>query len=358
MTDTQPRQPTTRDLEPVTEPALSSPRRLLLRMGGRASFTRLLVITAVIFAVFSLLRPEVFLAPSNLQFLMLASPELVLLSLAISVTMLTGGIDLSVVAIANIAGIVAASVMVEGGGSPGSVLAGCAAAVAVAAVCGVVNGALVAGLRVTPILATLGTSQLFGGIALVLTGGSVIKGLPTGFTDIARTTVGGVPVVFLLMLALAVGVAGLLTTNTLGHRMRLLGANPVAARYSGFGIGGTLMSTYVLSALLAAAAGLVISSRASGADSDYGTSYVLLGIVVAVLAGVDPEGGYVTVAGVVVATLALQALSTGLLGLQVSSHIVNIAQGALLVLVMALNTRGGDVWARLRSRLPRPAGER
>ncbi|CAA9422828.1 MAG: ABC transporter, permease protein (cluster 2, ribose/xylose/arabinose/galactose) [uncultured Quadrisphaera sp.] len=322
-----------------------SARSLLAVMGSRASFLRLLTITAAIVVVFGVLRPTVFLSTSNLQFLGLASPELALLSLAIAVTMLTGGIDLSVVAIANLSGIVAGTVMIASGGSAGGVVAGSLAGLGAAMLAGAVNGAIVAGLRVTPILATLGTAQLLGGIGLVLTGGTAVKGLPPLFTDVARSTVAGVPVVFLLLLAVALVLTLLVSRTTLGFRMRMLGANPVAARYSGVRSGRVLVSTYVTSGLLAGVAGLVISSRASGADADYGTSYILLGIVVAVLAGVDPEGGYMTVAGVVIATLALLFLSTGLLALDVSSHVVNIAQGALLITMMVVNRYSG-AWSR------------
>lgn len=321
---------------------------LLRTMGSRGSFVRLITIAVVIVIVFGLLRPTVFLSPSNLQFLALSTPELALLSLAISLTMLTGGIDLSVVAIANVAGVTGALVMVGSDASPGSVVVACLAGISAAVGCGLVNALLVAYLRVTPILATLGTSQLFGGIALVLTGGVVIKGLPDSFTGIATGTLAGVPVIFLLMIAVATLVGVLLTRTVLGFRMRMLGANPTAATFSGFSNVRVLVATYMFSGLLAGVAGLVISSRASGANSDYGTSYILLGIVVAVLAGVNPDGGYLTIAGVVIATLTLQLLSTGLLGVNVNAHIVNIAQGLLLIGMMALNFYADRILRALR----------
>ena len=320
----------------------------LQRMGTRSSFVRLLAITVVIFATFSFLNPMVFLATSNLQYLALSTPELALLSLAIALTMLTGGIDLSVVAIANVAGITGAVVMINGSQSPAGVALGIVAALGAAVFCGLVNGLLVAYLRVTPILATLGTAQLFAGLALVLTQGTVLKGLPDQFTSLATSAVAGIPVIFLVMVAVAVIVAVVLGRTALGFRMRMLGANPTAARYSGFRNERILLTTYAMSGLIAGIAGIVISSRASGANSDYGTSYILLGIVVAVLAGVNPDGGYITVAGVVIATLTLQSLSTGLLSLGISSHIVNIAQGSLLIVMMALNFYGDDLARRLR----------
>ncbi|WP_168582732.1 ABC transporter permease [Gephyromycinifex aptenodytis] len=338
---------------PSASPTKSAPSKpdnrdralaLLRRMGARASFVRLIVVTALIFLTFSVLSPGVFLSGANFQYIFLAAPELAILALAISLAMLTGGIDLSVVAISNLSAIMAAHVMI----GTGSVGLGVLSALATAGACGLVNAFFIAGVGVPPILATLGTSQLFAGLALVATGGTVLKGLPTSFTAIALATFAGIPVIFWIMLVLALAVGVLVAATTLGFRMRLVGANPRAADYTGIRRARVLAATYLISSGLAGVAGLVISARATGANSQYGASYVLLAIVVAVLAGVNPDGGYITVAGVVIAVLALQMLSTGLLAVQNSAHIVNIAQGLLLVLMVLLNTWGAPLGDRLR----------
>lgn len=329
-------------------PDFTSARRLMRTMGGRASFGRLVFVTAVIFVVFSLVNPGVFLSGANFQYIFLSAPELALLSLAISLTMLTAGIDLSVVGTSNVAAIVAAKIMIAQG--PSSVSLAVLAALVVGIACGLLNAVLVAGLRVPPILATLGTQQLFSGLALAISGGSVIMGLPQSFTNVALTTVAGIPLIFELMLIIAVIVALIVTRTPLGLQMRLIGANPRAAAYSGIRSARVLVMTYAMSGLLAGIAGLIISSRASGANSQYGASYVLLAIVVAVLAGVNPDGGYMTVAGVIISVIALQMLATGLLSIQNSPHIVNIAQGLLLILMVAWNTWGSTLSRRLRPR--------
>ncbi|WP_216409087.1 ABC transporter permease [Arcanobacterium phocae] len=310
--------------------------KLLKMMGSKRSFVRLVTVTLGIFLLFSILSPSVFLSGANFQFILLASPELVLLAMAISVTMLTAGIDLSVVGISNVSAIVAAQIMISSG-SEYSVPLAMAVAVSVGALCGLFNAALIAGLNVPPILATLGTQQLFSGIGLVLSGGSILTGLPENFTNIALINIAGIPLIFLLMGAVAVAVGVLVSKTKLGFQMRMVGANPTAADYSGINRAKVLVLTYLTSGVLAGIAGLIISSRASGANSQYGTTYILLAIVVAVLAGVDPEGGYISVAGVVIAVLTLQMLSTGLLSVQNSPHIVNIMQGALLIFIVALN---------------------
>jgi simple sugar transport system permease protein len=319
-------------------------------LGTRGSFLRLLAVSALIVIVFGALNPGVYLSGSNLQYIALATPELAILSLAIAIAMLTAGIDLSVVGIAKLSAIVAAQVLVASDGSPTWLLLGCAAGLATALGCGLVNGVLVARFNVPPILATLGTSQLFLGLALVISGGTVIKGLPSSFTDLALVTVAGIPLIFLIMLLLAGAVAVLVSRTALGFRMRLVGANPVAADYSGIRRQRVLVQAYVISGALAGVAGLIISARASGANSQYGLSYILLAIVVAVLAGVNPEGGYITVFGVVIAALAMQFLATGLLSQGVSSHLVNVAQGLLLIMMMLLSNRVVPWWSERRNR--------
>ena len=326
-------------------PSLQSVRNLLTTMGSRSSFIRLVVVTLAIFIVFSLLNPGVFLSGANFQFIFLSAPELALLSLAISLTMLTAGIDLSVVGISNVSAIVAAQFMVQ---HPGSVPVAIGIALLIGALCGLLNAALIGGLGVPPILATLGTQQLFSGLALAISGGSVIMGLPQSFINVALTTVAGIPLIFIIMLAVAVLVAVIVNRTSLGFKMRLVGANPNAADYSGIRRGRVLLMTYLISGMLAGVAGLIISSRASGANSQYGTSYVLLAIIVAVLAGVNPDGGYMTVAGVIISVLALQMLSTGLLSIQNSPHVVNIAQGLLLVVMVLWNSRSSQIAAKLK----------
>ncbi|NEM90737.1 ABC transporter permease [Galbitalea soli] len=327
-------------------------------MGSRGSLVRLLVVSIAIVITFSALAPTSFLTVGNFEFLAQATPEVALLSLGISLAMLAGGIDLSVVAIANLAGIASGLVMVTpigatGGGLALAILLG----VAVAVVCGVINGTLIAGLRVPPILATLGTSQLYGGIGLVLSGGTAVSALPTAFTDFANITFAGVPLIFLLTLLLAGLVAFVVTATPVGVRIRLLGANAVAAEYSGISARRVTISTYALTGGLAGVAGLIISSRASSADTNYGSSYILLGIVVAVLAGVNPDGGHITITGVIVAAIALQTLSTGLTAVGVSSDVVSIAQGAFLIAMLAVNVYGGQVVPLFRRRRFRRAVE-
>jgi simple sugar transport system permease protein len=138
----------------------------------------------------------------------------------------------------------------------------------------------------------------------------------------------------------------------LGLRITLQGANPTAARYSGIRSGGVLGGTYLLTGLLGGIAGVLFLARNPTASADYGASYVLLVIVIAVLGGTNPNGGFATVLGVVLATLTLQIVSSGFTAVRLSAFEYAIAQGVILIAVMVLDQVR---WRRRRRRTPQPA---
>ncbi|MGV2982146.1 ABC transporter permease [Microbacterium sp. AGC85] len=301
---------------------------------------RMVLLLVLTFALFTILNPRVFLNPVNLQNIGVASPEIGIIALAMMLSMLTGGIDLSIVAIANVSAITVSSLYIAISAGAGAetaeslavviILAG----VAMGALLGAVNGVLISIVGVTPILTTLGTMQLFNGLALVWTGGVTISGAPSVLRSIGKATVIGIPVLFVILLIVAALIAIVVDRTPVGRKIQLQGANPVAARYSGISARRTLMLTYVLSGLLGGLAGLVFLSRNPSASADYGSSYVLLAIVIAVLGGTNPNGGFATVTGVILATLTLQVVSSGFTALRLSAYEYAIAQGVLLIAVM------------------------
>jgi simple sugar transport system permease protein len=303
---------------------------------------RMLSLVVIAFVIFAVLAPGVFLSPINLQNIALASPEIGVLAVAMMLAMLTGGIDLSLVSIANLSAITMSTMYTAMAATdparaesmfPAIVLAG----VLVGLAGGAINGLLVSVVGITPILATLGTMQIYNGIAVAWTGGSTLYGAPSALTAMGMSTLAGIPVLFLAFILIAVGVGGLLNRTPLGLKVQLQGANPIAARYSGIRGRSVLMSTYLLTGLLGGIAGVLFLARNPTASADYGASYVLLVIVIAVLGGTNPNGGYATVLGVVLATLTLQIVSSGFTAIRLSAYEYAIAQGVILIAVMVLD---------------------
>jgi simple sugar transport system permease protein len=314
---------------------------------GQAT-ARLLVITVAVLIAMSLLNPGRFLTYRNFASMCFQFPELGLFSLAILLSLITGGIDLSIISIGNLSGIVAAMILTRAAAadSPAAHIgAAIVAAFVVSLLCGWINGLLISRFAITPILATLGTMQLFLGVSLVLTRGHAIADYPKAAQALGNATLAGVPAPLLVFLLLACVVQGILSRTRLGLHLCLMGTNPVAARFSGLDVRRLLVRTYILTALLSGVAGLVIISRTNSAKADYGSSYLLQAVFVAILGGVNPRGGFGSAWGVLLAVLSLQFLSSGLNMLQlneaVGPYINNFAKeftwGALLLLMMVVN---------------------
>jgi simple sugar transport system permease protein len=305
---------------------------------------RLLAITVVIVAAMSVMNPRVFLGPSNLRSMAFQCPEFALLALAVMLAMLTGGIDLSIVGTALMSATLGVLLM---GTLPASsessflsflsVFLACAAGVAAGAVAGSINGVLVAVIRISPILATLGTMQLYSGAAVVLTGGTTIFGFPDPFVFLGNGSLAGIPVP-LAIFGLAAGATGILLGRTvLGRQIYLTGDNPMAARFAGIRTRGVLIRVYLLSGMLSALAGIIMAARTNSVNAEYGASYLLLAILIAVLGGVNPSGGAGRVLGLVLAVISLQSLSSGLNMLRFSSFAKEMVWGLLLLGVMCAN---------------------
>lgn len=305
----------------------------------------LLALLVVIFVAMAGLLGGRFVNLYNFQSLMFSAPELGLLALAMMLSMLPGGIDLSLVAIANLAAVLAALFFRHWAlsvGAPvahvglGPALAGLLLALVIGAACGALNGFLITRLRVTPILATIGTSQLFFGISLVITGGPAIQGFPDAWTALGNNTVAGVPIPMLVMIAVFLLVMLLLRRTSPGVSMTLIGTNARAARFSGVRSNAIVFGAFVLCGVIASGAGILISARTNAAKSDYGSSYLLVSVLVAVLGGTNPAGGRATVIGVAAALSALTLLSSGFQMLRFSNFLVELIWGAFLLIVLSI----------------------
>ena len=199
------------------------------------------------------------------------------------------------------------------------------------------NGILIAFVGVTPILATLATMQIFNGLAVVWTGGKTLYGSPAALTAFGQTAVAGIPVLFLVFVAVALIVGFLINKTPLGLGLELEGSNSVAAKFSGIRSRSLLMRSYLLTGLLGAVTGIVFISRNPTASADYGASYVLLVIVIAVLGGTNPNGGFATVAGVFLAAMTLQIVQSGFTAMRLSTFQYSIAQGLILIGVLVID---------------------
>jgi len=313
-------------------------------LGRYSTLWTLFIILFVLVVIMSVLLPYKFLTAINFQSMGSQIPEFGLLALGIMLAMISGGIDLSVVSIANLTGVIAALILnrmisPEMSSSQQFVLMALAvaAAVVLSAVCGMINGLVISKFGVPAILATLGTQGLFLGIAIVITEGHGITGFPPQFLFIGSGKLAGVPMPFVIFAASAALLYLFLSRTRLGMSMYMVGANPSVSRYSGVNNDNVIVKTYLISGLLAGIASIIMISRVNSMRPGYGYAYLLLAILVVVLGGVDPYGGFGSVLGVVMAVSILQVLQSGFNLMAFSPFFKKFMYGLMLILVMVLN---------------------
>lgn len=323
---------------------LASPRLAFLKKDSY--MTRLIIVFLLLLIFFAAVRHGPFFAVRTWQSMAVQFPEFGLMSLGVMFTMFTAGIDLSVVAIANVTSICAALTlrsMLGPAVTPSSMamatLIALGVALAVGVVCGLINGMLVAVLKIPPILATLGTLELFGGVALILTQGKPVSGVPAAFGAVFTGKVAGLVPIPLVVFLVCAAVAGAIVAFTgFGTTILMLGTNDTAARFSGLKVKSLLIRTYVLSGVMAAMAGIVMLANYNSAKADYGASYTLLTVLIVVLGGVNPNGGSGRLSGVLLSILMLQVLSSGLnMFPDISNFYRPLIWGGVLLLVICMN---------------------
>ena len=301
----------------------------------------LLGILILLIVLMSSLHPR-FLTMQNFTSMGFQMAEFGILAIAISIVILTGGIDLSVSFNAMLGGILGvllmSSMMYAGFPDPVTMIAGILLILVVCTLCGMFNGFFVSYIGVMAILVTLGSRSIFEGIGLNITGGAAVSGFPSAFAFIGQEVVFNyipMPLIIYLVVVIAVYIA--LTRTPWGISVYMLGSNERATRFSGVNTKAALMRVYMLCGLLAGIAGVVMTSRYNSARTDYGSIYVLQSVSAAVLGGTDIEGGSGSVVGTVIAVAILQVISSGLNIFGVNRNLVDIVNGSILILVLTIN---------------------
>lgn len=303
----------------------------------------LLVINVLLLMLGAVMSGGTFLDIYNLQSMAGQIPEIGLLAIGVMLAMCAGngGIDLSGIALANLSGVLSAVVATSlFAGSEQQVafsLIFIFGAILVGLLGGLFNGFLIARFNITPILCTLGTQMVFTGLAVVASDGrAVTVGSPDLLSSIGNDTFLYVPISFLIFIAVATLVGAAVRYTPYGLWLMLMGTNPKAAYFAGFPKLRVTMATYAVSGALSGLAGVIIAARNVNVKFDYGSSYLLIAILIAVMAGVKPEGGYGRVVCVVLSAVALQLMSSLLNFGGLSNFVRDFAWGALLLTFLAV----------------------
>ena len=306
-------------------------------------FLVLAAINVILLALGAAISGGSFLSIFNLQSMAGQVPEIGLLAIGVMLAMCAGdgGIDLSGIALANLSGVLSAVIVAsmvsnvdqEGLYSTLFIIV----ALLIGLLGGLVNGTLITRFGITPILCTLGTQMAFTGLSVIISGGkAVVVGSPEPLSSIGNDFWLGAPISFIVFLAVAALIGAALKYTPFGRWLMLSGSNPLAALYAGFPRTGVVTATYALSGTLSGLSGVIIAARNVNVKWDYGASYLLIAILIAVMAGVRPEGGYGRIVCVVFSAVALQLMSSLLNFGGLSNFVRDFAWGALLLAFLAI----------------------
>lgn len=307
---------------------------------------RLVIMLIITFISMSVLKPEIFLTQDYFSSMLYLFPEYGIISIAMMISMISGGIDLAAVSIANFTGIITSLFLIRfipsgaaGGYAVMILICGFFLALVLGGLCGAMSATLISKVGIPPILATLGTNDLILGAAIAFTKGSSISSIPSVLSDVGNYMIGGViPVTLVAFIICGSLVSFILSKTTFGFKLYMMGSNQTASRFSGTDNTKIIFTTYILSGMLASISGLLMCARFNTARADFGTSYTMQAILICVLSGVSPNGGFGNVAGITLSVLILQILSSGFNMFPfISNFYRDLIWGAVLLAVLLYN---------------------
>lgn len=286
----------------------------------------------LIFIAFSLLSPY-FLQTRNLMSIGSNMSVIGLMAIAGTPLIVSGGLDLSVAAIAGLSGVTVSILNAVGL----DIWLACAIAVMIAGTLGGFNGILTTRLRLNPLIVTLGTMSIYGGAALVMTGGLSKPLIVGSFNWLGSGRVGGVPVPLIIMLALCVAVWWVMSRTRFGREIYATGGNPDASRIMGIRTDRVQVVLYIFSGIVGGIAGIILAAMLGAAAPNAASSNLLTVIAAIILGGTSLYGGRGSVWGTVLAVLILGTLNNGLTLMDVSSFWQEITRGFVLIAAVAFD---------------------
>jgi simple sugar transport system permease protein len=260
---------------------------------------------------------------------------LALVSAGMTLVIASRGLDISVGAVVAISAAVAAVII----GATSSLAAAVFAALGVALLCGLWNGALVVGVGMQPIIATLILMVAGRGVAQLITNGQILTIYYAPYDFLGNGFLFGLPFAALLAAAVIGLLHLLLTVTPLGLFIRAIGINPVAARIAGVRARPITVCLYAFGGLMAGVAGLIISSNVKSADANNAGQLLELDAILAVtLGGTALTGGKFNLGGTVLGALIIQTLTSTIYSLGVPPEVNLVFKAALIFIVMLLQS--------------------
>ena len=276
-----------------------------------------------------------FLTSGNLAAIARQTAVITIMAMGMTMVMVSGGIDLSVGSIVGLTAVVGSLSMAAGGQAA---LVGIVVAILVGGLCGIANGTAVTTLRIPPFIVTLGAMGIYRGLALYISNGNAVVGLPESAGYLAeRTLLGVIPVPLLLVIALALLIHFTLSQTRLGRYCYAMGSNIEAARFAGINVWRYQVTYYAILGALSGLAGAMETSRTVTGQPNAGETYELNVIASVVIGGGSLSGGQGTVIGTIIGSLIMGVLANGGNLLQISPFIQKIVIGTVIILAVTFD---------------------
>lgn len=311
------------------------------------SRTGQLVLVLIGITIFFIIFEPKFFRVKTYESMMLQMSELGILAIAVFLCMLVGGLNISVMANANLSAMAMGMFIlatVNENSTPQqiwlSIAGGVLCAVAVGAAGGLINGLMIGYAKMPPLLATLGTANFFTGLQKGLTNGESIWGYPPQVEFFGIAKVAGFPFPFVMFFVVTILIFIMLKYTRFGYKLYMTGANQTTAKFSGIPTERVTMFTFIVAGILSSLTAMIVLGRTMSANPDYGLlTYVLFTIFVAVVSG--SRAGFGSVITVFIGMFALQTLQTGfnymLQTVKGSTYFRDFIWGLLLIVFLIVN---------------------
>jgi ribose transport system permease protein len=289
----------------------------------------------LLIGLFSALRPQGFPTVQNLVNMLNQASVLAIIAGGLTLVLILGEFDLSISFVATLSGVLVASLLNEG--TP--IASAIALTLMVAIGIGILNGILVAYVKINAFIATLGTGAIVGGLVLWVSNGGEAQSLskgPQAFLNLGQAKIVGIPVPVFIGVAALLVLWFLINKTEVGRRIDATGGSREASRLSGISVNRYLLLGFVISGLCAGIGGILLAAELGGGFANSGESFLLQSYTACFLGAVTLRQNEFHIIGTAVGVAILVVTFTGLAQLAVPVYWQNIAQGAVLILAVSI----------------------
>lgn len=323
-----------------------------LELNGSSILIAIVVACVLFEIILHIVRPGtgglMFMTASNLMMILRQQVYVGIIAFGLTLVMLTGNIDLSVGNMLTFLCCICAVIVMK----TNNAILGLLGTMAMGALCGLVNGVLVSYVKLNSFITTLGTSSVYSALATMVSAGTVLvidSKSSTAFQALGKSTFGPIHILIIWFVLVAVILGLILSRTVYGQQLYAIGANPIAARYSGIHFKKNITVAYIVTGLCVGLAATVMMANALSSNPQSGSGKEMEVILCVVLGGCAINGGKGSVWGTIIGVIFYGVLSAGFTSLALSQYLQWVIMGAIMLVALSLDVlkaKGVKLWKR------------